>query len=148
MGFVYRVVGVLKALWIALSETINILRKLHETNISGCPRKFYHRVMYIAPSSGHTLLNLNLPFELIQRRFEVIFWCLERECCFKKKRLVEINANPLILAPWASNLMEFALNKYTLLYSTMAFHRQYTTFIPFSPELTKKRNQTMVNSMV
>ena len=20
---------------------------------SGCPRKFYHRVMYIAPSSGH-----------------------------------------------------------------------------------------------
>ena len=63
MGFVYRVrfVRVLKALRIVLSETITIFRKLHETNISICPPKFYHRVMYIAPSSGHELLNLNLP---------------------------------------------------------------------------------------
>ena len=39
MGFVYRVVRVLKALWIVLSETINILRKLHKTNIFGMPPK-------------------------------------------------------------------------------------------------------------
>ena len=39
MGFVYRVVWVLKALWIILSETINILRKLHKTNIFGMPPK-------------------------------------------------------------------------------------------------------------
>ena len=32
-------------------------------------------------SSGHSLLNLKMPFKLILRRFEVIFWCLEWECC-------------------------------------------------------------------
>ena len=67
----------LKALWIILSETINILRKLHKTNISRCPRKFYHRVVYIAPSSGHEWLKLSLPLKLILRRFEVVFWCLD-----------------------------------------------------------------------
>ena len=44
IGFVYRVVWVLKALWIFLSETINFLRKLHKLTVSGCPRNFYHRV--------------------------------------------------------------------------------------------------------
>ena len=39
MGFVYRVVWVLEALWILLSETINFLRKLHKTNIFGMPVK-------------------------------------------------------------------------------------------------------------
>ena len=39
MGFVYRVVWVLKALWIFPSETINFLRKLHKTNIFGMPPK-------------------------------------------------------------------------------------------------------------
>ena len=48
---------------------------------SGCPRNVYHRVMYIAPSSGHTVLNLNLPFKVVLRRFEVVFWYLEWECC-------------------------------------------------------------------
>ena len=37
------------------------------------PQKNYHRFMYIAPSSDHALLNLNLPFKLILRRFEVVF---------------------------------------------------------------------------
>ena len=37
MGFVYRVVWVIKALWIFLSETINFLRKLHKTNNFGMP---------------------------------------------------------------------------------------------------------------
>ena len=47
---------------------------------SGCPQKCYHRVMYTASSSCHKLVNLNLPFELILRMFEVVFWCLEWEC--------------------------------------------------------------------
>ena len=81
MGFVYRVLWILKALWIDLPETINILRKLQENKISGCPRKFYHRFMYIAPSSGELLPNFNLLFKGILRRFEVIFWCLKWECC-------------------------------------------------------------------
>ena len=29
--------------------------------------------MYIAPSSGHILLNLELPFKMILRRIEVVF---------------------------------------------------------------------------
>ena len=45
------------------------------------PRKFYHRVMYIAPSSGHISFHLNMPFHLILRRCEVVLWCLEWECC-------------------------------------------------------------------
>ena len=58
MGFVYRAV---------LSETIDILRKLHKTNIFGKPpRELYIELcIYIAPSSGHELLKLNLPFKLI-----------------------------------------------------------------------------------
>ena len=48
---------------------------------------FYHRFMFIAPSSDHSLLTLNLPFKVILRRFEVVFWCLECECCtFQKTR--------------------------------------------------------------
>ena len=65
MGFVYRVAWVLKALWIILSETINILRKLQKITFSGCPPKFYHILMYIAPSSGHILLNLYFHFKFI-----------------------------------------------------------------------------------
>ena len=38
--------------------------------------------MYIAPSSGHISLNFNMPLKLFfLRRFEVVFWCLEWECC-------------------------------------------------------------------
>ena len=85
MGFVYRIVRVLKALWIVFSETINILRKLHKNNIFGMPRKFYHRVMYIAPSSGHELLSFNFPFKYILKRFKIVLWCLEWECCTFQK---------------------------------------------------------------
>ena len=95
MGFVYRVVWGLKALWIILSETIDFLRKLHKT-LLGCPRKFYHRVMYIAPSSGHISLYVNMPFTLILRRFEVVFWCLEWEAALFE-RLMEIHSNPPML---------------------------------------------------
>ena len=64
MGFVYRVVWVLKALWIVLSETA-IWENCIKLTFSGCPRKFYHRVIYIAPSCGHISLNFNTPFTLI-----------------------------------------------------------------------------------
>ena len=40
---------------------------------------FYHRFVYIASSSDHSLLTLNLPFKVILRKFEVVFWCLEWE---------------------------------------------------------------------
>ena len=33
----------------------------------------YHRFMYIVPSSGHSLVNLNMPFNLILKRLEVAF---------------------------------------------------------------------------
>ena len=93
MGFVYRVVRVLKVLWIFLSETFNFLRKLHKTNTFGLPKKTYHRVMYIATSSGHISLNFNILFKLILRRFEVVFWYLEWECC----TFVRLIRNPPIL---------------------------------------------------
>ena len=32
--------------------------------------------MYIAPSGDHSLLTYNVPFKVIQRKFEVIFLCL------------------------------------------------------------------------
>ena len=41
--------------------------------LSGCPRELSHRDMYIAPSSGHTSFNFNMPFKLILRRCEVVF---------------------------------------------------------------------------
>ena len=46
---------------------------------SGYPREFYHRFMYIAPSTDHSLIILNLPFQVILSKFEVVFWCLEWE---------------------------------------------------------------------
>ena len=68
-----------------------------KSNFSGSPpppppREFYHRFMYIAPSNDHLLLTHNLPFKVILRRFEIVFWCLEWECCTLK-----INSNPPIL---------------------------------------------------
>ena len=81
MAFVYRVLWILKALWIVLSETIHILRKLKNITFWGCPRNFYHRFMYIPPSSGEPLPHINLPLNGFVRRFEVVFWCLEWECC-------------------------------------------------------------------
>ena len=56
-------------------------KKKKKKTFSECPQKFCHRFMYIAPSSGCYLLNRNMPFKLILRRFEIVFWCLEWECC-------------------------------------------------------------------
>ena len=55
-------------MWIVLSETVH-LRNLpppkKKLTFSGCLREFYHRLMYIASSSGHSLLNLNVPFKVV-----------------------------------------------------------------------------------
>ena len=72
---------------IVLSETItkvfwDICIKL---KFSGDPRKFNDIFMYIAPSSGSSLLILNLPCKLIQMRFDVVSWCLEWNCCTFQK---------------------------------------------------------------
>ena len=59
MGFVYRVVRVLKKprKSFCLKPSIFWENCIKLT----CPRKFYHRVMYIAPSSGHISLNFDMP---------------------------------------------------------------------------------------
>ena len=89
MGFIYRVVWILRPLWIILSEIIKILRNLHPpkkikpTQFLGCLQKYCHtcRFIYIAPSSNCSLVTLTLPFQVILRRFEVLFWCMGWECC-------------------------------------------------------------------
>ena len=57
------------------------------------PKKFNHRFMYIAPSSGEPLPNLNLPLKWILRRFDVVLSCLKslRMLHFLK----QIDENPL-----------------------------------------------------
>ena len=63
----------------------------------GCPRKCFHRVMYIDPSSGHEWLNLNLSLELIPMRFEAVFWCPWSENAALLNRLMKSHLNPPIL---------------------------------------------------
>ena len=54
--------------------------------------------MYKAPSCGHALVNLNLPFKMIVRRFELrLFSDAWNENAALFERLMEINSNPLIL---------------------------------------------------
>ena len=96
---VYRVVWVLKkhtCEYFCLKPSI-FWENCIKQKFSGCPWKFSHRVMYIAPSSGHISLNFNIPFKLFLMRFEVVFWCLERGCCFFWERLMAIHSNSPIL---------------------------------------------------
>ena len=97
MVFVYRVLSVLKAMWIVLSETINTLRKLHQ-NIFGmhAPENSTIElctVHTITPSCGHISLNFDMPFKLILRRFEV-FSDVWSENAVVFERLIEIHSNP------------------------------------------------------
>ena len=66
---------VYRVTWVLKSPVKNqYFEKIAHTkrNFSGCPRKFHHRVMYIAPSKGNILFNLNFPFKLILRRFGLL----------------------------------------------------------------------------
>ena len=57
-----------KSLVNCFPETIKIFEKFaRKPNIFAIPQEFHHRFMYIAPSSGHSLLNPNVPFKLILR---------------------------------------------------------------------------------
>ena len=67
----------------------------------GCPREFYCRFMYMAPSSGPSSLNLGVLFKVILWGFYVVFWSLEWECCTLLKRLMKMHSNPLIVL-WLS----------------------------------------------
>ena len=56
-------------MWIVLSETINILKKLPFQPLSlggGGAFEFYHGYKY--PSSDHSLLTLNLPFKVYSKQ--------------------------------------------------------------------------------
>ena len=60
--------------------------------LSGCPREFSHRDMYIALSSGHTSFNFNMPFQTDSKETVRLFSikCLEwKYCTFWK-----IDGNP------------------------------------------------------
>ena len=81
-----------------LSEIINIFRKLHKTNIFGMPPKCYHRVMYIAPSSGHILLNLNLPLNWFYRGLRLFSDAWSENYAALFERMMEIHSNPPILS--------------------------------------------------
>ena len=58
------------------------MRKLPKTYIFLMLPKIYMYLLkvYIAPSNGEPLPNLNLPFKWILRKFEIVFYCLEWEC--------------------------------------------------------------------
>ena len=55
------------------------MRNIYKNIIFGDPKNCI-MFIYIAPSNDHSLLTLNLHFEVIVKRFEVVFWCLEWEC--------------------------------------------------------------------
>ena len=48
----------------------------------GILQKLYHIFMYIAPFSDHSLLTPNMPFKVILRKYEVVFWW--DYCTFQK----------------------------------------------------------------
>ena len=76
-----------KSLVNLLSETIHNLRKLKrkkKLTFLGCPGKSYHKFMYIAPSSGHSSLNIDLPFNLILKRLRFSDILNENAALFKK----------------------------------------------------------------
>ena len=89
-------------MWILSWNLINIFKfqicpPPPKKKMGGHTQEFYHSFMYIAPSSGHSLLNLEVHFKLILRRFDVTFWCLERVCYRYLWKLGEIHSNPRIL---------------------------------------------------
>ena len=53
--------------------------------------------MYIAPCSGHILLNLNLPFKVIVMWFEVFLVMSGVRIAVLFDRFMEIHSNPPIL---------------------------------------------------
>ena len=52
-------------LFVRTSKPSIFVENCIKLTLSGCPREFSHRDMYIAPSSGHTSFDFNMPFKLI-----------------------------------------------------------------------------------
>ena len=64
---------ILKASLIVLSEIINILRNSKKKNWDAPENFTIGLCTYTAPSSGHSLLTLNLSFIVILLKFKVVF---------------------------------------------------------------------------
>ena len=63
MSFVYRVLWILKAFSCELfCLKPSMFWEIRKKKKLGCLWEFYHMFMYIAPSSGRSLLSLNVPF--------------------------------------------------------------------------------------
>ena len=60
------------------NQQIYFEKCVKKKKIPRAPQEFYHRFMYIAPSS-------DLLFKVTLWRFEEVFWCLEWECCIFQK---------------------------------------------------------------
>ena len=67
----------------------NIAKKL----FFGFPENFTIGLCTCSSLWCGSLVNLNVPFKLILRRFEVVLWCLEWECYTFNKRLMKIHSN-------------------------------------------------------
>ena len=116
-----------------------------QRNFGPYPREFYHRFMYIAPSSHHSLLTLNLPFKVILRRSAVVFSCLELECCTFSKAWRKINSNPPILY-YGFNTINMSVQIYWLtLYQERTFTlKKKVSDIYLSP--TKASRSGIINA--
>ena len=58
MGFIYRFLWILKAVWVILSQTIiSFWEFCKKHKFLGYPWEFYHRFMYIAPFSDYLFAN-------------------------------------------------------------------------------------------
>ena len=84
MGFDYRVLLILKAIHLIFFFVWNHYFFEKENNFRNAPENFT-MFMHIAPSSDHSLLTLNLPFNVILRKFEIVSRCLEWEWCTFQK---------------------------------------------------------------
>ena len=124
-GFVYWVLWILKALWIVLSKTINILINLQPKILfpptpPPPPQEFYSGFIYIVPSSECSLLILSLSLKVIPKRFDIVFWCLKWECC-TFKRFMKIHWNPPNVyngfnsVIYFTQLQEYTYDTYTVL---------------------------------
>ena len=63
-------------------KPITVLRNLKKKNWD-VPKNFTIGFC-TTPSCDHSWLTLKLPFKIILRKFEVVFWCLGWECTFQK----------------------------------------------------------------
>ena len=98
LGFVEIVLCILQALWIVLSETIN----MQKNDIFGMPRKFYHWFMYctfyihvhVAPSSGHSWMKFYLSLTVVLSRLRFFSdVCRDNAALFKRDFKMKIHSN-------------------------------------------------------